>query len=72
MTIVRKLTVGISGVIVVLWLAAWLPVQLLPPSLHWLLFWFGGIFTILLIPAGLCLWWALKNSNSPVTSKEIE
>ena len=48
----------ISLPVVLLWLAAWIPVRYLPSFLHFFLFWFGGLLTLLLLPAVGALGWS--------------
>jgi hypothetical protein len=66
MAIVRKICLVVSLAVIVLWLAAWLPVELLPQFLHWSLYWMGGILTFLVLPAAVGVWWGIrKPSKSP-------
>jgi hypothetical protein len=52
------LTLFTSLLVVVLWLLAWMPVRYLPAPLHWFLFWFGGLLTLILLPALCTLVWS--------------
>ena len=70
MNTIRKFVFVPSLAIVTLWSVAWLPAQYLPAALHQLLFWFGGLLTILLIPGFIGLWWSLAtHSDGTNTTK---
>ena len=70
MAIARKICLGVSIAVIVLWLLAWLPMEWLPPPLNSFLFFFGGILTYLLLPAALGVWWGMKGrSGSGVPSQ---
>lgn len=63
MAIARTICLALSTAIIVLWLVAWLPQEWLPEPVYWFVFWFGGILTFLLIPAGVGVWWGMKGRS---------
>lgn len=60
MTPVRFIVLILCQFTVALWLVAWLPPEYLPSTIHFLVFWFGGVLTVLLLPSIIGLWWAVS------------
>ena len=65
MILARNVVLILSSTIVACWFLAWLPPDVLPNSLHWLFFWFGGLLTIFLVPAFVGIWWGLSRQRDP-------
>jgi hypothetical protein len=57
MRVLRGVVLAISLAVILTWLCAWVPQQALPRFLYWVVFWFGGLLTFLLLPAVLGVLW---------------
>lgn len=53
----RAAATAMSAAILILWGSTWLPPQLLPQPLHSVLYWVGGLLTMLVFPATILLVW---------------